>query len=147
MKLRRTVFAVGTICAIIVGLIAFLAYRLHEGLYGPWGVFGRVEASRTLLARPENYKPAALAIARLMNTDPSFLKEDMRELPPNWTPIEIGKLGPLDLDVNDRSAAMSTTSGFAEFTGYRVDRDREHSTEQEDTFSLTVDFGLPKRIT
>ena len=133
---------VGAIIAIIAALIAHSGYRIHQGLYGPWGVFGRIEASRTLLARPENYKPAATAMVRLMNTDPSLLKEDMYELPPNWTPTEIGKLGPLDLTIENDFAAMSTTSGLAEFTGYKIERDKEHSTDREDAFDLTVDFGL-----
>ena len=108
---------------------------------------GAGEIRALLLARPENYKPAAIAMARLMNTEPALLRVEDRQLLPNWTPPEIGKLGPLDLIVRFDVAAMSTTGGLDEFNGYRVERDAEYSTDKTDGFKLTVDFGFPKPVT
>lgn len=129
-------------------------YRLYQGLYGPWGEFGRVDMSRRLLAKPENYKPAAIAMARLLNTDPRLLAADRDKRPPNWTPPEIGRVGPLYIVFSIDVVSMSTTSGLAEFNGYQVERDKANSTIDDDAFVLNFDpldgskgryaFSIPK---
>ena len=144
MKKRNAIFVTLAVLGVLVGSVAFVVNRIYQNLYGPRGLFGHVEAARRLLERPENYKPAAVAMARLMNTDPAQLKVDQSAVVPNWTPIEIGRLGPVELGIEFKLATMSTTGGLDEFTGYRVERDLARSTDSEDGFSLTVDFGLPQ---
>ena len=53
---------------------------------------------------------------------------------------EIGKLGPLELwiDSNQKFIAMSTTSGLAEFNGYKVERTPGGPSDADDKFTLST---------
>jgi hypothetical protein len=117
--------------------------------------FGRIDASRAALILPENYKPAAIALARLAQTDPKLLEAGADGTPPEWTPLELGKLGPLEMTIQSDGAYMTTTSGLAEFTGYKVELDKKKSTATTNQWTLTLGgtdsddkigytFSLPK---
>lgn len=130
--------------ALIVVLVSLAIVVCGAGvlLFPFWRAAHNIKKLNAVLASPANYQPAAIALARLCETDPRLLAADMGQTPPDWTPLELGRLGPLDIDVQKDAAFLSTTSGLAEFNGYRVDFDAQASDAVNDAWTLTFD-GMP----
>jgi hypothetical protein len=120
------------LCAIVVVCVSLLRSWYHNS------VFGRIDRSRQALIQPENYKPAAVALARLVQTDPVLLKADGGGILPDWTPPELGRLGPLEITIQSDGGYMTTTGGLAEFTGYKVELDKSKSTATTSEWTLIL---------
>lgn len=131
--------------ALLIGTFFLVAAIV---LIVPIWIEGRhIKHLNIILARPENYKPAAIALARLCETDPKLLDPGMNEQPPDWTPPELGKLGPLEIDVENDTAFLSTTGGLDEFNGYRLDLDKEACDSKNNAWVLTFDGLSPMNQT
>jgi hypothetical protein len=143
---RRTLKWVGlsilVIIAVAVGAIVFWGVRVTWALHKH---FAQLNADGAEMQRPENFKPAELYLARMMQSDPGLWKSELDE-PPDWLPPELGKLNAHVCDVSSDGCAIGGGGGFDDFFGYHLDRDSETSTDSRSGFVLTYLGQGPDRV-
>src|SRR5437016_4027878 len=96
--------------AMIVALLVVVVIAL---VFRPFYRVSRaIHASQAAMQMPENFRPAEQILARMCQSDPRIFEADKGEMPPNWTPPEIGKLIPHFITVKPDGARVDMGSGF-----------------------------------
>lgn len=126
-------------CAI--AFVVFLAFR-----------FNRVMNERpnqcaidsAAMQRPENYKPAELYLARLMQSDPKFWRSDDPEFDVDWLPPELGKLHLHEIAISREECTLLWGGGGDDQIAFSLQLhfDPKSSTDSASAYDLS--FGGPK---
>jgi hypothetical protein len=132
LYVRIPLAALALTVIISVGWIILTAYRVHRFFHDQNAA---IKSAADAMQRPENYKPAELYLARLVQSDPAIWKSDTAE-PPDWLPPELGKLQPHDADIAPDLAVLGGGGGFIDFFGYHLWRGPSLPDAKSSSFTL-----------
>jgi hypothetical protein len=142
---RRWVkYAVLIVVVTVIGGPAFLIYRVNH-------VFdvrnNQQLADSAAMVLPQNFKPAAIYLARLVQSDPSFWTSDGPNDPPDWLPPELGSLHQHELAIS-RAGASSNWGGGGDDDlgpcGFNLQPDTQANTDSSAAYILS--YGSPASL-
>lgn len=95
----------------------------------------QVQNLEAAVTAPGGYEPAAVALAKLCQSDPSLFS-DHDVFRPAWSPPELTALKPSSVDVDPDGARVEFGGGFHHF-GYILSLDKESSTDAANMWVLS----------
>ena len=110
---------------IVVGSIAVMVISTHRG----------IASAEARISAPKACQPAAIALAKLCQSDARFHSHGSFS-PPPWTPREITALSPSWLEIAKDEARVEFGGGLHHF-GYELKLDTSKSTETENAWVLS----------
>jgi hypothetical protein len=93
-----------------------------------------IAAAEAKVTAPAAYQPAAVALARLCQSDPTFYSDD-EPWPQACTPVEVLKLRPLHMRINPEFALVEFGGGLGHF-GYKLELDDGPADEATNHWTL-----------
>jgi hypothetical protein len=130
MCMYRVGWIVGFGLARALGGLAKVALPLLWAMSQGSGIAER-EAQVT---EPTACQPAAVALARLCQSDQAFFRDEEGVLPA-WAPAEVLRLNPASVEIAPEGATVEFGGGFHHF-GYRLKRDAQSASDEENAWTL-----------
>jgi hypothetical protein len=119
-----------------LGLILFAAHRIDKAQSARRDQFNADGAAMLL---PQNYKPAGIYMARLMQSDPKLWDSDPGSWLPDWLPAELGSVHLNEISVAPGTCWLQWGGGGDDILGnegYSVSLDSNASTDSRAAYVL-----------
>jgi hypothetical protein len=140
-------YSVLTVVLLVIVLVALMVRRINYVMSARPNQWQKDAAAMQL---PQNYKAAALYLARLAQSDPVLWQSEAGEVFPDWLPPELGMFHQDDLVVSSAGCYMNWGGGGDDYTTlgappvYHLDADPAASNPSESAFVLS--YGISSQF-
>jgi hypothetical protein len=124
---------------LLAGIVfyAFVAYRLTH-LFAARSAQQLADSAAML--KPENYVPAGIYLARLMQSDPSLWRAESGEVLPDWLPPQLGRVHLWEPTITPNASTWMWGGGGDDdlgSAGYQIEIDSKASSATEVAYVLS----------